>query len=81
MGRPDDEDVFQLGMEDDDDWDDEDDYAPGPDARDRDLMDGSWEERYYSGRVRRFDWGSVLVALGLIALVALVLPGILVFLR
>jgi hypothetical protein len=86
MGRPDEEDVFPLGidddedaaLDDDDEWDDDEVYAPGPDARDRDLMDGTWEERYYTGRERQFDWTNVLIALALLALVALVVPGLLV---
>jgi hypothetical protein len=82
MGRPDEEDVFPLGVDDEDDldeeWDEDDVYAPGPDARDRDLMDGSWEERYYTGRARHFDWTNVLIALALLALIGLVVPGLLV---
>jgi hypothetical protein len=84
MGRPDEEDVFPLGIDDDEDadvdeeWDEDEVYAPGPDARDRDLMDGSWEERYYTGRVRQFDWTNVLIALALLALIGLVVPGLLV---
>lgn len=84
MGQPDDEDVFPLGLDDadeDEEWDDDEVYAPGPDARDRDLMDGTWEERYYTGRERHFDWNSVIIALGLIALIALVVPGLLVVFR
>lgn len=53
----------------------------GPDERDRDLMDGSWEERYYAGRIRRRDWSSVLLALALLALIGMIIPAILVFLR
>lgn len=60
-------------------FDDEPDL--GPDERDRDLMDGSWEERYYAGRIRRRDWSSVLLALALLALIGMIIPAILVFLR
>lgn len=69
----------------DDEWDDEDDdgngFAPGPDDRDRDLLDGSWEERYYAGRARRRDWSAVGVGITLLVLLALVLPILLVALR
>lgn len=49
----------------------------GPDERDRDLMDGSWEEKYYSGRVRSFNWRAVTAALGLLVLIALLVPALL----
>lgn len=61
--------------------DDDDGPGLGPDERDRDLLDGSWEEKYYSGRVRSIDWTTIGVALGLLAVIGLVLPGLLVFLR
>lgn len=67
---------------DDDEWDgDEEAFAPGPDERDRDLLDGSWEERYYAGRARRRDWSAVGVGITLLILLALVLPILLVALR
>ncbi len=53
----------------------------GPDERDLDLLDGSWEERYYSGRIRQRDWQGVWVGLALLALMGLVIPGLLVVLR
>lgn len=53
----------------------------GPDERDMDLMDGSWEERYYAGRIRGRDWQSITVALALIALIAMGLPLLLVLFR
>ncbi len=71
----------------DDEWDDDDDddggddFAPGPDERDRDLLDGSWEQRYYAGRARRRDWSAVGVGVTLLVLLALVLPILLVALR
>lgn len=69
----------------DEEWedvvDDGDDFAPGPDERDRDLLDGSWEERYYAGRARRRDWSAVGVGVTLLVLLALVLPILLVALR
>lgn len=82
MGYPEDEDRIALGLDDDDDdgyWDDND--APGPDERDRDLMDGSWEQRYYSGRIRHFDWNNLLIALALLAVLGMLLPGVLYILR
>lgn len=82
MSRPEEEDTFALGLddEDDEDWDDEDD-APGPDERDLDLLDGSWEEKYYTGQQRSRDWNSILLAMGLIALIGLILPALLVVFR
>ena len=68
-----------MGAEPDDDFDDGPDL--GPDERDRDLMDGSWEENYYAGRVRGRDWRSVGIGIGLLVVIGLVLPGILVLLR
>ena len=57
------------------------DVAPGPDERDLDLMDGSWEEDYYSGNRRSLDWNAISVGLGILVLIGLVLPGLLVILR
>lgn len=71
----DDEDVIPLG-----DDEDEEDYGPdlGPDERDLDLMDGTWEQRYYAGQQKTRDWGSVLAGVALLALLAMVLPMLLV---
>ncbi len=55
--------------------------ALGPDERDRDLLDGSWEERYYAGRERPRDWSAVGVGLTLLLLIGLLLPALLVVLR
>jgi len=62
---------------------DMDDREPdlGPDERDRDLMDGTWEERYYSGRRRTRDWRAVGAGLGLLVLLALLIPVIQLFFR
>jgi len=70
----DDEDVIPLGDE------DEEDYGPdlGPDERDMDLLDGTWEQRYYAGQQKTRDWGSVLAGVALLALLAMVLPMLLV---
>lgn len=53
----------------------------GPDEHDRDLMDGSWEERYYAGRIRSRDWQGVMVGLGLLALLGILIPVFLVIFR
>jgi len=53
----------------------------GPDERDRDLMDGSWEQRYYQGRTRKRDWTAIMTGLGLLVLLGMLLPAILVLLR
>lgn len=49
----------------------------GPDERDMDLIDGTWEGEYYSGRKKRRDWRSVGLAIGLLIVIAMLLPGIL----
>ena len=81
MTQPDEDDTFALGLDDEveDGWDSV-SGAPGPDARDLDLLDGSWEQQYYSGRVRSFDWNSLLVAFALLALAGLIVPLIFVVL-
>jgi hypothetical protein len=71
--EPDDEDRISLGRE-----------APsnvdlGPDERDRDLLDGSWESDYYAGRTRSIDWQTVGIGVGILVLIALILPAVLVF--
>ena len=53
----------------------------GPDARDRDLMDGSWEQRDYAGQMRRRDWHGVYVGLTLLVLLGLLIPGLVVVFR
>ncbi len=60
---------------------DEDEVELGPDERDADLLDGSWEEAYYAGRVRRRDWSSIGVAIALLFLLGLLLPTLLVLLN
>lgn len=49
----------------------------GPDERDMDLIDGTWEGEYYAGRKKRRDWQSVGLAIGLLIVIALLLPGVL----
>jgi hypothetical protein len=66
----------ERAAEGEDDWDDGPDL--GPDERDRDLMDGTWEQRYYAGRTRTRDWRAVTIGLSLLVLMAIVVPSILV---
>lgn len=44
----------------------------GPDERDRDLLDGTWEEDYYAGRVHTRDWRSITIAISLLIVIAMV---------
>ncbi|GBD23733.1 hypothetical protein HRbin29_01403 [bacterium HR29] len=60
---------------------DDGDFDLGPDERDLDLMDGSWEQQYYSGQLRQRDWQAILLGLALLALLAMILPLVMVFLR
>ncbi|GIW19546.1 hypothetical protein [Tepidiforma sp.] len=73
--QPDDDDRIPLGRDPDDDRD------LGPDERDRDLLDGSWEQKYYSGQLRTRDWNTVALGIAIIVVIALVLPMLLVALR
>ena len=52
----------------------------GPDERDLDLMDGSWEAEHYSGRRKTRDWNTITAAVALLVVIALVVPMFLVFL-
>jgi hypothetical protein len=52
--------------------------APGPDERDMDLMDGTWEQKYYSGRVKTRNWNAIGIGLALLVVAGLVVPMILV---
>lgn len=66
----------------DDEFDDEeDDLVLGPDDRDRDLLDGSWEQQYYAGGHRRRDWSSIGIGVALLLLMGLLLPTLLIALR
>lgn len=66
-----------------DDFDDyEDDLPLGPDERDRDLLDGSWERKYYAGRTRPSrDWNAIGIGIALLVLMGLILPTILIAMR
>ena len=66
-------DAFLLGGADEQDFDD----GLGPDERDRDLMDGSWEREYYSGRVKSRNWNAIGVGIAILVLAGLILPMIL----
>ena len=50
----------------------------GPDERDRDLMDGTWEVEHYSGRHKTRDWNTITAGVALIVLIALIVPMFLV---
>jgi len=65
----DDEDVDEIELGDGDDGPD-----LGPDERDADLMDGSWERRYYTQPTARRDWQSVYVGIALIIVMAMLVP-------
>jgi hypothetical protein len=68
--------------EDFDDYDDEDeDLILGPDERDRDLLDGSWERQYYATERRSRDWGAIGVGVALLLLMGMLLPSLLIALR
>lgn len=65
-------------FEEDDEYDGLDGPDLGPDERDADLLDGSWERRYYTEpSARGRDWRSIQVGIGLLLVMALVLPLIL----
>jgi hypothetical protein len=83
MPAVDDEDRIPLGVPPglaDDEYDN-DEPDLGPDERDRDLMDGSWEERYYAGTTQNRDWGFVQLAIAVVVVLGLVVPAILVLVR
>ncbi|MDE2668405.1 MAG: hypothetical protein OXI51_01995 [Chloroflexota bacterium] len=64
-----------------DEYDDFDDQAEdvvfGPDERDRDLLDGSWERQYYAGGHRGRDWKTIGIGVALLFLMGLLLPPLL----
>lgn len=93
MSRPDDWDKL---LQDDDPYDDEaDDDGPivlgrapsddtvdlGPDEHDMDLLDGSWEEEYYSGRHRARNWNAIMLGLALLIVLGLLISTAGVFFR
>jgi len=62
----------------DDEYYEDDGPDLGPDERDRDLMDGSWEQEYYSGRMKSRDWNAITAGIALLVVIALVVPMFLV---
>lgn len=70
--------------DDDEEYDDEEDdgLVLGPDERDRDLLDGSWEREYYSTERRPSrDWNTIGVGIALLLLMGMILPTLLFALR
>lgn len=55
---------------------DEDDDGPdlGPDERDLDLMDGSWEQEYYAGRLKTRNWNAIGAGVAIVVLAAILVP-------
>ncbi len=53
----------------------------GPDERDRDLMDGSWEAKHYANRQPKRDWKNVQMGLAIFVLLSLVVPLLLTVVR
>lgn len=74
MGHP--EDRIPLGGDDADDGPD-----LGPDERDADLMDGTWEHNYYAGRIKQRNWGAIMMGLSLLLLLAILVPVLVLFTR
>ena len=65
-----------------DDFEDEDDdLLLGPDERDRDLLDGSWEQKYYASERRSRDWSTIGIGISLLFLIGMIVPTILFALR
>jgi hypothetical protein len=53
----------------------------GPDERDRDLLDGTWEQDYYGGHTRTRDWRTIGIGIALLALLGLTVPMVAVLIR
>jgi len=72
--------TVRISDEDDDIVDDEEWEEPdlGPDERDLDLLDGTWEQEYYSGRMNTRDWNGIITGVALVVLIAILLPMFLV---
>lgn len=58
---------------------DSDELDLGPDERDLDLMDGSWEQAYYSGRMKSRNWNAIVAGVAILVVASLVVPMLLVF--
>lgn len=50
-----------------------DDLDLGPDERDSDLLDGSWEADYYSGRHRSRNWNAIMLGLAILVVLGLLI--------
>jgi hypothetical protein len=53
----------------------------GPDERDRDLLDGSWEQNYYSGQHRQRNWNAIMLGLAILVVLGLLISTAGVFFR
>ena len=69
---------MSTGIEDSEPFDAE-ERNLGPDERDRDLMDGTWEQEHYSGRMKTRDWNAITAGVALLVLLAFLIPMVLVF--
>ncbi|MGE0599167.1 MAG: hypothetical protein AB7J35_08025 [Dehalococcoidia bacterium] len=69
---------FQILDEDEFDEDEAEGIDLGPDERDLDLMDGSWEEKYYSGQVKTRNWNAIGAGIALLVVASLLVPMVLV---
>ena len=47
-------------------YEEDDEPDLGPDERDLDLMDGSWEREYYSGRMKTRNWNAIGAGIGIL---------------
>jgi hypothetical protein len=54
--------------------DDDEDGPDGPDERDLDLMDGSWEQEYYAGRLKTRNWNAIGAGVAIVVLAAILVP-------
>ena len=89
MMRRDQPPLDDAGVEDEEEFDEEesvfeDEAYPegpllyGPDERDRDLIDGTWERKYYSGKLRQFNWAALYPWLAFILILSMVIPVVLI---
>lgn len=53
------------------------DTAPGPDERDRDLMDGTWEQENPGGVKPPRDWRSIQIGVLILLILSAILPAFL----
>ena len=58
-------------------YEEDDEPDLGPDERDLDLMDGSWEREYYSGRMKTRNWNAIGAGIGILILTAILVPIVL----